>query len=215
VRRFCWESQLRGNSARSHGTTRAAALGPARVKTRAFVLLVEGSSQFGQSENQKCWRRLSEEGNRETGSTLSWLAHIFTQPGSRAALRTRYQAYVWTTPSKQGRSGMLRRGRVRSCVRPTLRGLRTAGPDAIRSLAPKQIYALEWRITLDGFFQAPGLTGSPSRHHRPPHPSAVATADGVPSASGCASWDCGRHAIGFSTHEQSPYDPRRFVSLCH
>src|SRR6202008_3062334 len=21
--------------------------------------------------------------------------------------------------------------------------------------------------------------------------------------------------IGFSTHEQSPYDPRRFVSLCH
>ena len=87
--------------------------------------------------------------------------------------------HVWTTPSKQGGSGVLRRGRVRSCVRPTLRGLWTAGPDAIRSLAPKQIYALEWRITLDGFFQAPGLTGSPSRHHRPPHPSAVATADGV------------------------------------
>jgi hypothetical protein len=73
---------------------------------------------------------------------------------------------VWTTPSKQERSGMLRRGRVRSCVRPTLRGLMTAGPDAIRSLAPKQIYALEWRITLDGFFQAPGSTGSPLRHHR-------------------------------------------------
>src|SRR6516162_8251330 len=54
-----------------------------------------------------------------------------------------------------------RRGRVRSCVRPTLRGLMTAGPDAIRSLAPKQIYALEWRITLDGFFQAPGSTGLP------------------------------------------------------
>ena len=123
--------------------------------------------------------------------------------------------HVWTTPSKQGRFGMLRRGRVRSCVRPTLRGLRTAGPDAIRSLAPKQIYALEWRITLDGFFQAPGSTGSPSRHHRPPHPSAVATADGVPSASGCATWDCCRHAISFSTHEQSPCDPRRFVSLCH
>ena len=28
----------------------------------------------------------------------------------------------------------VRRGRVRSCVRPTLRGLGTAGPDAIRSL---------------------------------------------------------------------------------
>ena len=52
--------------------------------------------------------------------------------------------YVWTTPSKQGRFGMLRRGRVRSCVRPTLRGPMTAGPDAIRSLAPKPIYALEW-----------------------------------------------------------------------
>jgi hypothetical protein len=45
----------------------------------------------------------------------------------------------------------------------------TAGPDAIRSLAPKQIYALEWRITLDGFFEAPSSTGSPSRHHRPSH----------------------------------------------
>jgi hypothetical protein len=78
--------------------------------------------------------------------------------------------YVWTTPSKQERSGMLRRGRVRSCVRATLRGPMTAGPDAIRSLAPKQIYALEWRITLDGFFQAPGSTGSPSRHHRPHSP---------------------------------------------
>jgi len=64
----------------------------------------------------------------------------------------------------------VRRGRVRSCVRPMLRGLMTAGPDAIRSLAPKQIYALEWRITFDGFFQAPGSTGSPSRHHRPHSP---------------------------------------------
>jgi hypothetical protein len=83
-------------------------------------------------------------------------------------------------------------GRVRSCVRPALRGLMTAGPDAIRSLAPKQIYALEWHITLDGFLQAPVR---PVRHH--------------------AAWDCCRPAIGFSTHEQSPYDPRHFVSLCH
>ena len=37
----------------------------------------------------------------------------------------------------------------------------------------------------------------------------------VPSASGCATWDCCRSAIGFSTHEQSPYYPRRFFSLCH
>ena len=51
----------------------------------------------------------------------------------------------------------VRRGRVRSCVRPTLRGLVTAGPDAIRSLAPKQIYALEWRITLDGVLPGSGF----------------------------------------------------------
>jgi hypothetical protein len=36
---------------------------------------------FGQSENQKFWRRLFEEANRENCSTLSWLAHVFTRPG--------------------------------------------------------------------------------------------------------------------------------------
>jgi hypothetical protein len=40
-------------------------MGPGCTKTRAFNLRAESSSQFGQSENQKCWRRLSEEGNRE------------------------------------------------------------------------------------------------------------------------------------------------------
>ena len=63
---------------------RMSPLGPGCAKTRAFNLLVESSSQFGQSENQKCWRRLSEEGNRENGSTVSWLAHVFTRPGSTA-----------------------------------------------------------------------------------------------------------------------------------
>ena len=100
----------------------------------------------------------------------AFAAGLFNTIGRRASSESRTKRHVWTTPSKQERSGMLRRGRVRSCVRPTLRDLRTAGPDAIRSLAPQQIYALEWRITLDGFFQAPGSTGSPSRHHRPHHP---------------------------------------------
>src|SRR6516162_2952323 len=59
------------------------------AKTRAFNLRVESSSQFGQSENQKCWRRLSEEGNRENSSTLSWLAHVFTRPGSILAAGSR------------------------------------------------------------------------------------------------------------------------------
>jgi hypothetical protein len=50
------------------------------AKTPAFNLRVESSSRFGQSKNQKFWRRLFEEGNRENGSTLSWLAHVFTRP---------------------------------------------------------------------------------------------------------------------------------------
>src|SRR5208337_3076291 len=70
--------------------------------------------------------------------------------------RRRRQASCVDDPVEARAIWYVRRGRVRSCVRPTLRGLMTAGPDAIRSLAPKQIYALEWRITLDGLFQAPG-----------------------------------------------------------
>jgi hypothetical protein len=72
------------------------------------------------------------------------------------------------------------------CPAYMLRGLMTAGPDAIRSLAPKQIYALEWRITLDGLFQAPGSTGS---HHATialTHPISCGNPEGVPSASGYA-----------------------------
>jgi hypothetical protein len=46
------------------------------AKTPAFNLHIESFSRFGQSENQKFWRRLFEEGNRENGSTLSWLAQF-------------------------------------------------------------------------------------------------------------------------------------------
>jgi hypothetical protein len=58
------------------------AKGPGCAKTRAFNLRVESSSQFGQSENQNAGDGLSEEANRENGSTLSWLAHVSTRPGS-------------------------------------------------------------------------------------------------------------------------------------
>ena len=73
----------------AHSSTGAASRGttgfdPGCAKTRAFNLVVESSSQFGQSENQKCWRWLSEESNRENGSTLSWLAQVFTRPGPSA-----------------------------------------------------------------------------------------------------------------------------------
>ena len=80
----------------------------------------------------------------------------------------------------------VRRGRVRSCVQARFRGLMTAGPDAIRSLAPKQIYALEWRITLDGLFQAPGSTGSHHATTALTHPISCGNPEGVPSASGYA-----------------------------
>src|SRR5262249_45163910 len=84
-----------GISAPSRGTARATALGPACVKTRAFNLRVESSSQFDQSENQRCWRRLSEEGNRENRSMLSLLAHVFTRPGSiRYARRLSTDTYA-------------------------------------------------------------------------------------------------------------------------
>src|SRR6516162_347995 len=66
-------------------------MGPGSAKTRAFNLLVESSSQFSQSKNQTCRRRLSEEGNRENGSTLSLLAHVFTRSGSNLAARSRSQ----------------------------------------------------------------------------------------------------------------------------
>src|SRR6516162_7791981 len=75
---------LMGNSAQASGTDRGCA------KTPAFNLHVESSSQFGQSENQKCWRRLSEEGNRENYSTLSWIAHVFTRAGSEPVFGTGY-----------------------------------------------------------------------------------------------------------------------------
>src|SRR5215471_16458712 len=64
--------------------------------------------------------------------------------------------HVWTTPSKQGRFGMCAGVGCGHVSGLCCAALRTAGPDAIRSLAPKQIYALEWRITPDGPFQAPG-----------------------------------------------------------
>jgi len=51
------------------------------AKTPAFNLRVENPSRFSQSENQKCWRRLSEEANRENRSALTRLAHVFPQPG--------------------------------------------------------------------------------------------------------------------------------------
>ena len=73
---------------------------PGCAKTREFNLRVENSSQFGLSENQKCWRRVSEEGNRENGSTLSWLAHVFTRPGPLAVVHYAHQISARVLPTR-------------------------------------------------------------------------------------------------------------------
>ena len=57
--------------------------------------------------------------------------------------RRRVSVRVWTAPSTQGFFDVRRRGRVRSCVRPVRAAFMTAGPDAIRSLAPNQFCALK------------------------------------------------------------------------
>ena len=56
------------------------------AKTPAFNLRVENPSRFSQSESQKCWRRLSEEPDRENRSALTRLAHVFPQPGPEAGI---------------------------------------------------------------------------------------------------------------------------------
>src|SRR5215510_10682162 len=56
------------------------------AKTPTFNLRVENPSRFSQSENQKCWRRLSEEANRENVFAFTRLAHVFPQPGPNAII---------------------------------------------------------------------------------------------------------------------------------
>src|SRR5215472_7788841 len=56
------------------------------AKTPAFNLHVENPSRFSQSETQKCWRRLSEEANRENVFAFTRLAHVFPQPGPNAII---------------------------------------------------------------------------------------------------------------------------------
>src|SRR6266403_4621596 len=60
--------------------------GLGRVKTPTFNLPVEIPSRFRKFENQKCLRPLLREDDRENNSAHSWLVHVFTQPGSKAAL---------------------------------------------------------------------------------------------------------------------------------
>jgi len=123
------------------------ALGIAATEHARLALVRSGSTTepWAASPKVRCprteARRLArmQRPQRGISARIRRLARV-TAKGREPSSEPGTKRHVWTTPSKQGRFGMLRRGRVRSCVRPTLRGLRTAGPDAIRSLAPKQIY---------------------------------------------------------------------------
>src|SRR5437762_6581738 len=79
------------------------AQGLGRVKTPSFNLRVEIPSRFRKFENQKCLPPLPREDDRENNSAHSWLVHVFTQPGSKAAL-TAPKSNVRFTPESGLRS---------------------------------------------------------------------------------------------------------------
>jgi hypothetical protein len=91
------------DSGRSRDRYRTAGVDRGCAKTPAFNLRVESSSRFGESESQKFWRRLYEEGNRENDSTLSWLAHVFTRPGPKAVACASQRLRALMAPQKSSR----------------------------------------------------------------------------------------------------------------
>jgi hypothetical protein len=56
------------------------AKGLGRVKTPMFNLRAEILSRFHESEDQRRWRLLSGEDNRENNSAHSPRVHVFTRP---------------------------------------------------------------------------------------------------------------------------------------
>ena len=92
-----------------------AALDRGCAKTPAFNFRVESSSRFGQSEDQKFWRWLSEEGNRENDSTL-FLA------------RARFHICGRLRERKRNLRDYSARSQVLTSVRPLLRPFSCRGP---------------------------------------------------------------------------------------
>src|SRR6266446_2537677 len=74
-------------------------MGLGRVKTPTFNLRAEIPSRFRKFENQKCLRPLLREDDRENDSAHSWLVHVFTQPGSKAALTAPKTDFRYTPES--------------------------------------------------------------------------------------------------------------------
>src|SRR5258707_15266558 len=81
------------------GSEPMSASGLGRVKTPTFNLPVEIPSRLRKFENQKCLRRLLREADRENNSAHSWLVHVFTQPGSKAALTAPKSNFCFTPES--------------------------------------------------------------------------------------------------------------------
>src|ERR1700736_749861 len=83
-------------------------MGLGRVKTPTLNLRVEIPSRFRKFENQKCLRPLLREDDRENNSALSWLVHVFTQPGSKTEVSARPRD-VCFTPQGRHQLSRLRR----------------------------------------------------------------------------------------------------------
>src|SRR5215207_6262923 len=101
--------------------------------------------------------------------------------GARVILLPVRPCHVWTAPWMQGRFGVRRRGRVRSCVRPRCAALVTAGPDEIRGPAPNQRIALDDALTQTGFAGPRYRPVLPSLRFAPTPPSVAAPPTGKPS----------------------------------
>jgi hypothetical protein len=147
-----------------HCETHSAIAPPARAASRGLCVWPKLRWQARSSSCVRIARRRWCCGPNSLGDRFT-RPKIVTPTGAVGVLGPRRpvlrRAIAGIASDRISVTGVRRIGRLAlvSVARP----FRTAGPDAIRSLAPKQIYALEWRITLDGFLQAPGSTGSPSR----------------------------------------------------
>src|SRR5258706_15462830 len=113
------------------------AVGLGRVKTPTFNLRVESPSRFRKFENQKCLRPLLREDDRENNSAHSWLVHVFTQPGSKAAL-TAPKSNFRFTPESGLRSDIA--PCPKSCHKQTvvLKSLKGAVPSTGRSTVDRR-----------------------------------------------------------------------------
>ena len=126
------------------------------AKTRAFNLRVESSSQFGQSENEKYWRRLSEEGNRENGSTLPWRAHVFTRAGPKPVTPRCLPEYLRRVG--RGKGTFRAAARANLTRRSTDDGRPKVAPSSYRFSTPMPLSAFVSTVT-----RYPCEAGSPER----------------------------------------------------